>query len=511
MVPFDSLGKLADLIPTENYNILIDEYHCLFTSYSFRRDACQTILKNYKRFRNFTFMTATPIKNIYLLNELKGIPVLNAKWDNVDDVKITPIDCTNSVAKTVKSQIKKFLDGRLDGNAYFFVNSLKFINQMIVACGLTNENTRVIYSDHNDTILKNGIKRGKTIDNPTRINFITSTAFEGCDIYDTEGVTIIVSDPIKEHTLIDIKTQAPQIIGRLRDSKYKTEVFHIYRHTEKDNESNLSEGEYAALAEKRLKGAIDYVEDYKSSSPRIKATIEGCVRNNNLHDVEGTEYLNIDNDGQVILDENLYYIDLYNYEIANVTYSTRIAIEEGYNDVNIKVNEWQTDSSNLILIAAGSFKGLKEVYNFLEGINAKKEIGDKLSLKDRQLEAECFEMYSWLKEIIERFGLEFIKSNNYEISNIKRKLEASRVSNNPEDVKKRIFESLIKKGLFKKGAFISNTVAEQSLKNAYMDAGLGGIEVKPAVISNYFITTKHRINSSRGYIILGSRFRGDIS
>jgi len=85
------------------------------------------------------------------------------------------------------------------------------------------------------------------------------------------------------------------------------------------------------------------------------------------------------------------------------------------------------------------------------------------------------------------------------------------VSNNPEDVKKRIFESLIKKGLFKKGAFISNTVAEQSLKNAYMDAGLGGIEVKPAVISNYFITTKHRINSSRGYIILGSRFRGDIS
>ncbi|KAA6304120.1 hypothetical protein EZS27_044235, partial [termite gut metagenome] len=55
-----------------------------------------------------------------------------------------------------------------------------------------------------------------------KVNFYTSTSFEGCDIYDENGKVYIISDRKKSHTLLDISTLIIPICGRIRDSKYFT-------------------------------------------------------------------------------------------------------------------------------------------------------------------------------------------------------------------------------------------------------------------------------------------------
>ena len=71
IVTYDSLVKVMNSIEPSNYYILIDEYHCLFTQFSFRKNAALVVLKNYTKFKSFTFMTATPIHQDFTLDELK--------------------------------------------------------------------------------------------------------------------------------------------------------------------------------------------------------------------------------------------------------------------------------------------------------------------------------------------------------------------------------------------------------------------------------------------------------
>ena len=50
-----------------------------------------------------------------------------------------------------KKVINDFLEGKVFGNAHFFVNSVEFIATMIKNCNLTNENTRIIFSKNNES------------------------------------------------------------------------------------------------------------------------------------------------------------------------------------------------------------------------------------------------------------------------------------------------------------------------------------------------------------------------
>lgn len=72
---YDCLKRLISL--TDNifsYFLLVDEYHILFNSYSFRNEPILYLLKNYKLFSNYCFMTATPLDEDIILEELKNIP-----------------------------------------------------------------------------------------------------------------------------------------------------------------------------------------------------------------------------------------------------------------------------------------------------------------------------------------------------------------------------------------------------------------------------------------------------
>ena len=113
-------------------------------------------------------------------------------------------------------------------NLHIFLNSVEGAKAMVDTLTATSDIARIVCADSDENLLKlAGFPRSSTTDPVRRINIYTSTAFDGCDIYDRDGMTFIVSDTMKRHSLIDISTSMIQICGRVRDSRFK-ETIHLY-------------------------------------------------------------------------------------------------------------------------------------------------------------------------------------------------------------------------------------------------------------------------------------------
>lgn len=175
-------------------------------------------------------MTATPNEPEFILEQLKDIPTIVAPFE-LETIKVNNVK-TIQVEATTKKLINDYLQNRFQ-NAHIFCNSVEIIARLIKECNLTNENCKAVWSKGNKKYKNTvqGIDRGEVGSPAKKINFYTSTCFEGCDIFDLEGQYIIVSDGRKAHTLNDISTSFRQILGRIRDTKYRGEAIHIFKET----------------------------------------------------------------------------------------------------------------------------------------------------------------------------------------------------------------------------------------------------------------------------------------
>lgn len=76
-VTYDSLPRTIRALESAGFNpykdlfLLVDEWHVLFNSYSFRHTAIKNLLAEAAKFDRATYMTATPIEQEYVLEELK--------------------------------------------------------------------------------------------------------------------------------------------------------------------------------------------------------------------------------------------------------------------------------------------------------------------------------------------------------------------------------------------------------------------------------------------------------
>ena len=131
------------------------------------------------------------------------------------------------------------IDGRRTGDPFFFYNSVEAIaivaKKLIDSKICTPSDIRIIAADKNDSYLKKYANNALFIEstkdckiNPKKITFVTAKAFEGCDIEQEEGVTYICADGRKKHTRLEIHTKIPQIVNRIRNSKYKDTAYLLY-------------------------------------------------------------------------------------------------------------------------------------------------------------------------------------------------------------------------------------------------------------------------------------------
>lgn len=431
-VTYNSFEKLIEILQESGINVyndfylLVDEWHILFNSYAFRNDAVKKVLHHSKRFSEVTYMTATPIEEEFILKELKDLPVKEVQWENTTTVNITPF-MTNKPINKVCSLIKDNLEGKSFGNLHFFVNSVEFIVDAIKKSGLKQEQVRIICSNNlnvgkgkktNQAKLGVEYQIEDTTSKVKKINFYTSTSFEGCDIYDQQGRTYIVSDKQRSHTLLDISTLIIQICGRIRDSRYKLEVSHIF--TETRYNKFLSLDEFKESTQRQLNDTKDLINDINKMPDKTRKINIGLIEKNNKAGLNERYIFN--NNDSLELDENLLNLDIVNFKITNHLYQSRITLDQEYHKYGFRVTNGETILYTDKLIANNkakiSFKDLFMEYTQLREDNSflfyfgNPEDRRSLIERDKPL----------IKDAFEKLGIRKVEELKYNVTNIKREI-----------------------------------------------------------------------------------------
>lgn len=473
IVTYDSLQKVVDCIDPSQFNLLVDEYHLLFNAYSYRHDAVHTVLNNYNKFKTFTFMTATPLEEEFILDELKHLPYIEEKWDKTIDVVIQSVKCESVEGSTIKL-IKDFLNNTIDGNAYIFVNSVDFIKSILNKIPeLDDTNTRVIYSKRNKTKLR--LNNSSTTDNPKKINFLTSTVFEGSDIYDENGRIIIISDPSRSNTLLDISTSIQQIAGRIRNSKYINCITHLFRTT---RYVDTPYEEFKQLISRNIVNTQKAIVEFNNLSDYTRSM---------LKEFSADAYIQKEN-GYFVYDPNLAKIDLYNYKVVNGLYKCRVNLEQEYNKYNFDVQQFKDNAININV--NNNIISFKDVIKQIQETNTISELVQK--------------RYPWLEDAINVLGFNTFSTLKYVQKDIKnlylQKLDKSL------DVK----IAMMLKSKITLGQFYKIGCIKDILTNIYENLNINQ-KAKSNDIEKYYITepkTK-KVNGIpvKGLILLTPLFR----
>lgn len=326
---YDALPKLMEVIPNyQEYFLLIDEYHLLFNDYSLRNSAITFILNNFYKFNKYCFLTATPLKPEFILEELKDLPQITYEWNNAVPVNITIKD-----TYYVQKELLNLIDIYKDRNLHIFLNSVSTIYKITEK--LLTDDFRVVCSENSKAKIKNF---AKVTDPVKKLNFYTSCAFEGVDIYDPNGYCIILCDTNISTTVLDIATKVRQVCGRLRDSIYKDQVTLILN-TNKHRYAGTTNNEFNNMVAKSEELGKAKEDQFNNATEIQK---EADLR---VYTKEGFSniYVNL-YDGKLFYDVNLKKLDLYNYKLISEIYNSSISILKECKSNNIVANIQKSES-----------------------------------------------------------------------------------------------------------------------------------------------------------------------
>jgi|SRR5665648_47861 len=474
IVVYDSLYKVIDAITElgkrnlKDYFLLIDEIHYVANNYQFRKPAMKRVLSVYKMFDKWCFMTATPTDEEFTLEELKGIRIEVAPF-KIEEVNIKNVK-TPQVEATTKKLIDDYIENRLQ-NAHIFVNSVEIIASLIKACGLTNDNCKVVWGEGNKSYKNSiqGIKRSKVGDTAKKINFYTSCSYEGCDVFDEEGQYIIVSDGRKAHTQMDISTSFRQILGRIRNTKYRSEAVHIFKQTRYSETANYEK--YKEFTIKQENESLMLVDAFNK-----------CEITQFKEEELNDKYITKE-DGVYVLDRNLITCDLRKYKISMHTYGNIAILSEeqekaGFKTVNLLHQIEPSDFLKRNKDAKVNFKD-----SFTEYSELRADIFTTLLNPISENRINLIEQaYGTIKDAFNILGTEEVKKLKYNQTSIKRKLIALSDKSNSNKIAR-----ILNKSGIKSNEFIPLVDAKNKLKEAYK---LVKIDKQPKAsdLNNYYMT-----------------------
>lgn len=326
MTTYESLERLIGYssINPATFNLLIDEYHSLLRDYTFRHRGVSNALTNFKKFKSFTFMSATPIfDEEFTLEELKDLPQVIGEWDSIESFNVNLNFCNEGVLTSVVELINRYLVGELEGNVYFFINSvqtiLKIINHPELIYQLGEHNCKIIASQSSLHKLPWKLS-GLDDENYRRVNFLTSTAFEAVDINDRIGKAVIIADTRHDYSLFDVSTTLVQIAGRLRTSIFRNDIDIYIKNRKEDIELTYEEFKEMLLNEKeRINKDIELL---KGKSPQfIKKMIKSSYYEPNFLKVDGSH---------VSFDENFFKYQLWKFKLAYWVFGSKENVSNAF-------------------------------------------------------------------------------------------------------------------------------------------------------------------------------------
>ncbi|GEM_PF-34965 len=435
-VTMDSYRRLIELLTSVGIDVfneffsLIDEWHVCFNSYIFRNRAIADVLRLSRQFKEVTYMTATPIEEEFMLEEIKDLPVQRIEWPNTTSVNLVSVP-TNYPVKSACEYIHDAINGLSFGNLHFFVNSVEFIKQCIDMAKLTPDQVKIVCSKNknpgkgrktNQAKLGDAYKIQEAIEPAKVINFYTGGNFEGCDVYDENGRIFIVSDKNRVHTLLDISTLVIQICGRIRDTKYKDIIWHIFTETRYNGASTLEE--FTQVTNKTMKETESFVDEINAMSDiNRKKVIELYKRDTaKSNDVK---YVKVEAD-KLKLDKNLLKLDIMNFKIKNHIYNSRIQLvkeyqRKGFTHLSQVPMIYPSDKLKKNSKVKISFEDVFEEYVKLKEENSLIFIIGNTEDRKRTIEQEK----PMIKQAYDILGIEKVRALKYNITNIRRNIVKS--------------------------------------------------------------------------------------
>ena len=234
MVTYEGIPRLFsfDWFNPKDFKLLVDEAHDLCNFGLFRRGAVNYILDNYKLFKDYVFVTATPNKEQFIPKKLAGIEFMSLNWADAKKTNISVQKVTKNGNDYIVETCRQYLDGEIDGSAHIFYNSVKeiisVVKSIIALPNYKKDSIKIVCSDsdfnkRNINKVDSGLFH-KSLSPTKIINFYTSCVFEGCDIEDEFGRTYIVVNSNRTSSKVCMTTLVPQICGRVRNSVYINDV-----------------------------------------------------------------------------------------------------------------------------------------------------------------------------------------------------------------------------------------------------------------------------------------------
>lgn len=348
MATYDALPRLIEVIGEsifKDYFLLIDEYHTFADYYSFKRNVVRNVLSLYSKFNHFCFMTATPIKDAYLLKELECLDVITYEWEGSTKVNIEIKD-TVYVQKELLSEIGI----ATDYNLHIFVNSVDFIKRIVP--NLPSKDFRTVCSAESAT--KTPQIQPQDINSPVcKINFYTSAAFEGCDIMDENGYVIIIADSNIATTIKDISTSVVQICGRIRNSKYKNEAYLILNTKNHRYTKYKLREDFIAFTEENKEDGLSRINMFSNATISAKRSEIKIIKTPDKADYNSV-YLDRDETHNLFYDDNFRKLDIRNYDIISKIYNNVISVMSEIDSTSVLkaskviVNKFDEPSSEMI-------------------------------------------------------------------------------------------------------------------------------------------------------------------
>ena len=309
---------------SKDFQLLVDEAHMLTEGddKDFMHDEINIVLQTYKEFKSHCFMTATPFPRECFPDQIMDIPMVTANWNEnvISTVNIKAQQITTKFTDYIAKIAIDHLEGIKEGNAYFFYNSVEAISQvcfkLIKAGYCTVDDIRIIAADKNSAYIQKYVHKDLIIENvttdPKKLNFLTAKAFEGCDIFDEDGVTYVCADARKKHTRLEIHTKIPQIVNRIRNSKYNEEVYLLY--TKSFISTNGSKSEYLKQINANVAKASAQAVEIGNASDNIKELL-------NYELLETSEFFTKDLEGNFVPNLNAGKRAIAMWESAHQTYA----------------------------------------------------------------------------------------------------------------------------------------------------------------------------------------------
>ena len=342
MCTYDKVPKLVEYIQAKNYRLLIDEYHCLLKAYSYRQKAIDGVLANFRAFKSFCFMSATPILPSFKPNCLDNVREVQANWQELKKLHVE-LQQTNKpylLAANIINAYKRdgFItskEGIRSYEAFFFINSVTDIAAILKHCNLNNDEVRIICADNEDNrekLIGYNISNSRS-PNKT-FNFITSKSFEGADYESETGLCFVVSSSSNPHTQASIDTDIPQIAGRIRTKTNPLRYFlvHIFNTTYKKLNLDMTYEQMEAKTNEALETAQETVELFNSTKNK---KVKDNLRDNLKHDLNSL-YMKYDKaNDQFIINDILPKLELYNYQVNQWIYKNGLSIAKSYEENGI--------------------------------------------------------------------------------------------------------------------------------------------------------------------------------